>query len=129
MRAAWPSKSGIYFEWLRVYQARHQPVHFRGNDKTLFTFDKDSGSQRNYKDACLAQWPAYRAALGAKLRPDLGLTSDGKQWTHRGQPLYFVVGDQNTGERRGNRAGNGWHAIPAEGQTKTNDATQPKSAF
>lgn len=111
-----------------------QPVFKDGylvgnNGKTLYTFDKDSGSQSNCKDACLAQWPAYSAAPGAKLGPDLGLTSDGKQWTHRGKPLYFFVGDQSAGDRRGDRAGNVWHAIPSEGQTKTNDATQPKSAY
>jgi predicted lipoprotein with Yx(FWY)xxD motif len=111
-----------------------QPVFNNGylvgeNGKTLYTFDKDTGSQSNCKDACLVQWPAYSAKAGSKLEADFGTTPDGKHWTYRGKPLYFFVGDQNVGDRRGDQAGNVWRAVPAANPLKSNEVAPKKGAY
>jgi predicted lipoprotein with Yx(FWY)xxD motif len=97
-----------------------------GQGRTLYLFQKDSGTQSACLDACASVWPPLRASgkptAGGGLNASLvGTTSrsDGKpQVTYNGHPLYLFYGDAKPGDTNGQGStafGGGWFVLSAAG--------------
>lgn len=94
--------------------------------RTLYLFQKDSGTKSACTGACAAAWPPLRAngkpTIGSGTNASLvGTTarSDGaRQVTYNGHPLYLYVGDQKPGDTNGQGVtafGGGWFAVSPAG--------------
>ena len=94
--------------------------------RTLYLFEKDTGTKSACFGACASAWPPLRASgkptagSGAKTSM-LGTIprSDGKpQVTYNGHPLYTYTADQNPGDTSGEGLtafGGLWYAVSAAG--------------
>ena len=94
--------------------------------RTLYLFEKDTGSSSTCFDACAAVWPpvtvtgAPRAGDGL-VASKLGTTkrADGKtEVTYDGHPLYYYVADTAPGQTLGqglNQFGAGWDVLSPRG--------------
>jgi predicted lipoprotein with Yx(FWY)xxD motif len=94
--------------------------------RTVYLFAADKGPASTCSSACAEVWPpvttsgAPKAASGAKAA-DLGTItrSDGtKQVTYKGHPLYYYVGDPNSGDTSGqgiNSFGAPWYVLTPSG--------------
>ncbi|MDO5652514.1 MAG: ATP-binding protein [Brachymonas sp.] len=79
----------------------------------LYVYSKDKkgeGVSECY-DACAKNWPA--AVTGVNTRPegDFGLIirmDSTRQWTYKGQPLYYYAQDSKAGDKKGDGAGGNW---------------------
>lgn len=94
--------------------------------RTLYLFQKDSGTTSACSGACAVNWPPLRASgeptLGSGADSSLvGTTtrSDGKpQVTYNGHPLYLFSGDVTAGDTNGegaNAFGGLWYAVSPAG--------------
>jgi predicted lipoprotein with Yx(FWY)xxD motif len=94
--------------------------------RTLYLFQKDSGTTSACTGACASAWPPLRATgrptVGSGANASLvGTTtrSDGNpQVTYNGHPLYLYVGDKSPGDTNGQGLtafGGGWFALSAAG--------------
>jgi predicted lipoprotein with Yx(FWY)xxD motif len=76
----------------------------------LYTYGKDTSTTSNCTGSCAATWPAYEAAgTTGSLPTDVGTIthSDGKkQYTYKGQPLYYYQVDQQSGGVNGDGLNN-----------------------
>ena len=98
--------------------------------RTLYLFEKDSGTKSTCSGGCATAWPPLRASgkptagSGAKASL-LGTTprSDGKpQVTYNGHPLYGYQGDSNAGDTNGqgiNAFGADWYVLSPSGDEIT----------
>jgi predicted lipoprotein with Yx(FWY)xxD motif len=94
--------------------------------RTLYLFQKDSGTTSACTGACAANWPPLRAngtptaGNGASMAM-VGTTArtDGKpQITYNGHPLYLFKGDRQPGDTNGEGLtafGGGWFALTPAG--------------
>jgi predicted lipoprotein with Yx(FWY)xxD motif len=94
--------------------------------RTLYLFQKDSGTKSACTGACAVDWPPLRTG-GKPTEGDgadaslVGTTSrpDGKrQVTYNGHPVYLFSGDKQAGDTNGeglNAFGGGWYALSAAG--------------
>ena len=94
--------------------------------RTLYLFEKDTGTSSTCLDACAAVWPpltvtgASRAGDGL-VTNKLGTTkrADGKtEVTYNGHPLYYYVADTAPGQTLGqglNQFGAGWDVLSPSG--------------
>jgi predicted lipoprotein with Yx(FWY)xxD motif len=98
--------------------------------RTLYLFQKDSGTKSACSGACASAWPPLRASgkptVGGGAKASLiGTTprSDGKpQVTYNGHPLYGYQGDSNAGDTKGqgiNGFGALWYVLSATGNQIT----------
>ena len=83
------------------------------NGMTLYTFDRDAaGSGKSVcNDACAKNWPPLMAKADDTASGDYSvITRDdgGKQWAHKGKPLYFWIKDQKPGDKTGDGVNNLW---------------------
>ena len=98
--------------------------------RTVYLFQKDTGSMSTCSGACATDWPPVTTT--AKPTAGSGLTasmvgtttrSDGtKQVTYNGHPLYNYVGDQKAGDTNGqgiSAFGAKWYAVSPAGSTVT----------
>jgi predicted lipoprotein with Yx(FWY)xxD motif len=96
--------------------------------RTLYLFQRDSGTTSTCTGACAVNWPPLRAngapAVGSGANASLvGTTmrSDGKpQITYNGHPLYLFVKDQKAGDAKGEGLtafGGTWFAVSPVGNT------------
>jgi predicted lipoprotein with Yx(FWY)xxD motif len=94
--------------------------------RTLYLFQKDSGTTSSCTGACAAAWPPLRVngqpTVGSGANASMvGTTtrSDGNpQVTYNGHPLYLYAGDQNPGDTNGQGLtafGGGWFAVSPAG--------------
>jgi predicted lipoprotein with Yx(FWY)xxD motif len=94
--------------------------------RTLYLFQKDSGTTSACTGACASAWPPLRASgqptVGSGAKASLvGTTtrSDGNpQVTYNGHPLYLYVGDKAPGDTNGQGLtafGGGWFVLSAVG--------------
>ena len=101
--------------------------------RTLYLFQRDSGTKSTCTGACAVDWPPLRAAgkpsAGTEANASLLATSsrpDGKaQVTYNGHPLYLFSGDQNPGDTNGqglNAFGGLWYALSSAGDEVTTSA-------
>jgi predicted lipoprotein with Yx(FWY)xxD motif len=94
--------------------------------RTVYLFAADKGPASTCSGSCAEVWPpvttsgAPKATSGAKAA-DLGTItrSDGtKQVTYKGHPLYYYVGDPNSGDTSGqgiNSFGAPWYVLAPSG--------------
>ncbi|HMC06074.1 MAG TPA: hypothetical protein VKG89_01640 [Solirubrobacterales bacterium] len=94
--------------------------------RTLYRFQKDSGSKSMCFGDCASNWPPLRAdgkpTVGGGANASMvGTTkrSDGKpQVTYNGHPLYLFAGDQKPGDTNGEgltEFGGSWYAVSPSG--------------
>jgi predicted lipoprotein with Yx(FWY)xxD motif len=94
--------------------------------RTLYLFQKDTGTESTCNGACAAAWPPLLAngkpTVGSGANAYLvGTTTraDGKsQVTYNGHPLYLYAGDKNPGDTNGqglNAFGGGWFVLSPAG--------------
>ena len=102
--------------------------------RTLYRFNKDTGSKSACFGACAVAWPPLRATgkptVGAGADASLvGTTarSDGKpQITYNGRPLYLYAGDEKAGDTRGQGLtdfGASWYVLTRGGNQVTGQAS------
>ncbi len=101
--------------------------------KTLYVFQKDTGTKSTCYGACATNWPPLTSAsptVGKGASDSMvGTTkrSDGTtQVTYNGHPLYTFAGDSNPGDTSGqgvNAFGGLWYAVSAGGQQVTSSAS------
>jgi predicted lipoprotein with Yx(FWY)xxD motif len=101
--------------------------------RTLYRFQRDSGTTSACTDACAVDWPPLRATgkptVGGGADASIVATSarsDGKpQVTYNGHPLYLFSGDQKPGDTNGqgvNAFGGLWYALSSSGDQVTTSA-------
>jgi len=94
--------------------------------RTLYLFERDSGTMSACIGACAANWPPLHVRgaplVGSRAEPsDVGTTArpDGiSQLTYSGHPLYTFVNDRKPGDTNGEGAdafGGSWFAISPAG--------------
>ena len=98
--------------------------------RSLYLFEKDTGSTSTCLGACATNWPPLRAngkpTIGSGLKSSLVGTStrsDGSsQVTYNGHPLYLFADDESAGETSGqgvNAFGGLWYLLSASGSEIT----------
>jgi predicted lipoprotein with Yx(FWY)xxD motif len=98
--------------------------------KTLYLWEKDSGTKSACSGGCAAAWPPLRASgkptAGSGVRASLlGTTprSDGQpEVTYNGHPLYGFQGDSKPGDTNGQGStgfGAPWYVVSASGKAIT----------
>jgi predicted lipoprotein with Yx(FWY)xxD motif len=106
-----------------------------GQGRTLYVFERDTGTKSNCSGACATQWPpltsAHPTAGKGASASKLGTTkrSDGKtQVTYNGHPLYRFGGDNAAGDTNGqavNAFGALWYVVSPAGNVIT---TRPSNS-
>ena len=102
--------------------------------RTLYLFQRDSGTQSACTAACATSWPPFRAAgkpvvgtganaslVGTTTRPD-----GSAQLTYNGHPLYLFSGDNGPGDTNGQGStafGGGWFALSGSGNQVSGTGT------
>ena len=96
--------------------------------RTLYLFEKDTGTTSTCTGACAANWPPLRTtgapdAAGEATADQLGTTTraDGAmQVTYHGHPLYYYSGDTTPGDTNGQGVeafGAEWYAVGPSGES------------
>jgi predicted lipoprotein with Yx(FWY)xxD motif len=94
--------------------------------RTLYLFEKDSGSASACDASCASVWPpvttagAVQAGSGAStnLVATIARGDGTRQVTYNGHPLYYYVGDQKPGDTGGQdlvQFGGGWYVLSPSG--------------
>ena len=105
-----------------------------GQGRTIYLFQRDTGSTSTCSGACIAGWPAVTThgmpkAAGSVTAAKLGVTkrSDGTmQATYAGHPLYYYAGDSAAGDTNGqalNAFGAPWYVMSPSGSAITTQAS------
>ena len=101
--------------------------------RTLYLFERDSGTKSACTGACAVEWPPLRATgkptVGGGANASIVATSDrsdGKpQVTYNGHPLYLFSADQKAGDTNGqgvNAFGGLWYVLSSSGDEITTPA-------
>jgi predicted lipoprotein with Yx(FWY)xxD motif len=108
-----------------------------GQGRTLYLFQRDSGTKSACFGACATNWPPLRSAnptVGSGANASMiGTTkrSDGKpQVTYNGHPLYTFTGDSSAGDTSGqgiSAFGGLWYVVSPAGQQVTGSASNTGS--
>jgi predicted lipoprotein with Yx(FWY)xxD motif len=104
--------------------------------RTVYLFEKDTGSKSTCSGACAVQWPPLttkgKPTVGSGLTASkVGTTAraDGtKQVTYDGHPLYLFIGDKGAGDTSGqgvNAFGALWYVLSPAGNEVTAAASSP----
>jgi predicted lipoprotein with Yx(FWY)xxD motif len=102
--------------------------------RTLYLFNRDSGTMSECNGACAVNWPPLRAAgkptIGSGAKASLVSTSTrangAQQLTYNGHPLYLFKNDSNPGDTNGeglNAFGGSWFAVSPAGNEVSAPAT------
>jgi predicted lipoprotein with Yx(FWY)xxD motif len=102
--------------------------------RTLYLFEKDTGTMSTCSGACASAWPpsttsghptagsgVNAALLGSTTRSD-----SSTQLTYDGHPLYRYAGDQSPGDTNGQdltQFGGGWYVVSPAGHKIESDET------
>jgi predicted lipoprotein with Yx(FWY)xxD motif len=100
------------------------------NGRTIYLFEKDSGTKSSCFGGCAASWPPVRASgkptagsgLNASLVGTTPRSDGGAQVTYNGHPLYLFAGDQSAGDTNGQgltEFGGSWFALNSAGDPVT----------
>ena len=108
--------------------------------RTLYLFQKDSGTTSACAGECVNEWPPLRA--NGKLTEGSGasaslagtsMRSDGtQQVTYNGHPLYLFEGDKKPGDTNGegvNAFGGNWYALSAAGTQVSSSSNSGGSGY
>jgi len=104
------------------------------NGRTLYLFEGDRPNVSTLSAAGRAIWPPFtakakpaaKAGVNAALIGMIPGSGGAGQVTYNGHPLYYYVGDQQTGQTTGqglNQFGARWYVLSAAGQPITSPAT------
>ena len=106
-----------------------------GKGRTLYLFRADKPNRSTLSRAGFAVWPAFgssgtpRATAGVSAAHIATIRSDGgRQLTYYGHPLYYYVGDKNSGETKGqglSEFGALWYVLSANGHAVTSAPSTP----
>ena len=80
--------------------------------RTLYAFALDGPDASTCMGACARTWPPFIARRARSPHPDYKIIrrQDGRaQWSFRGQPLYYFIGDRAPGQVKATDAN--WSAI------------------
>jgi predicted lipoprotein with Yx(FWY)xxD motif len=110
------------------------------NGRTLYLFEKDSGTTSECSGACASAWPPLRAngkpTAGSGVEASrVGTTtrSDGKpQVTYNGHPLYLFSGDRVAGDTNGQGStafGASWFALNPAGDAISGETSGSGAAY
>jgi predicted lipoprotein with Yx(FWY)xxD motif len=102
--------------------------------RTLYLFNRDSGTMSECNGACAVNWPPLRAAgkptIGSGAKASLVSTSTrsngAQQLTYNGHPLYLFKNDSNPGDTNGEGLtafGGSWFAVSPAGNEVSAPAT------
>src|SRR4051794_35234994 len=94
--------------------------------RTLYLFQKDTGTTSTCTGACATFWPPLRSSgrqtvgngTSASLLATTTRSDGGSQITYNGHPLYLYSGDQKPGDTNGEGLtafGRGWFALTPAG--------------
>jgi predicted lipoprotein with Yx(FWY)xxD motif len=121
-----PSSTSAKGPRLKIVSSDYGQILANGRGRALYLFTADTGKASTCSGDCATAWPPYIvrskpvAGPGAKSRK-IGTTrrSDGKlQATYAGHPVYFYVGDNESGEvlcQAVNEFGGYWYVLRASG--------------
>ena len=123
-------------ETVSVASAGPGDVLIDSQGRTLYLFEKDTGTTSTCSGECATEWPPLRASgkprAGSRVKASLlGTTprSDGEpQVTYNGHPLYDFQGDSNAGDTNGqgiDAFGARWYVLSPSG---TEITTAPSGA-
>jgi predicted lipoprotein with Yx(FWY)xxD motif len=101
--------------------------------RTLYLFERDSGTKSTCTGACAVEWPPLRATGKPTVSGGadasvvaISARSDGKaQVTYNGHPLYLFSADQSPGDTNGqgvNAFGGLWYVLSSSGDQITTGA-------
>jgi len=93
--------------------------------RTLYIFKKDTTDSSNCNDQCAKAWPPFTVADPSKSNAEFKVITrqDGsKQWSFKGQPLYYYAADAAPGEMSGEGIGGVWYVIRSAGPKKATSA-------
>jgi predicted lipoprotein with Yx(FWY)xxD motif len=132
--AAPPKTSGGKAATLGVANSGPGKILVDSQGRTVYLFEKDSGTKSACSGGCAVQWPPVtvtgKPTVGSGLSASkVGTTqrSDGKsQVTYNGHPLYLFEGDQNPGDTNGqglNAFGAPWYVLSPAGAAITTGST------
>lgn len=113
MLAAGVSLAGEMPATIKSGDSKLGPVLTDAKGMTLYYFDKDVAGKSNCNGPCAENWPPLMAAGDAKAVDEFSIVvrdDGGKQWAHRGLPLYRWVKDEKPGDTTGHRFKNVWTA-------------------
>jgi predicted lipoprotein with Yx(FWY)xxD motif len=136
--AAPPKTSGGKAATLAVANSGLGKILADSQGRTVYLFEKDSGTKSACSGDCAVAWPPVRAAgtptVGSGLPASkVGTTprSDGKpQVTYNGHPLYLFQGDKNPGDINGqglNAFGAAWFVLSPAGGAVTGSGSSSGS--
>lgn len=108
--------------------------------RTLYLFEKDSGTMSTCTGECANDWPPLRAngkpTEGSGANASLVATTtrtDGKpQVTYNGHPLYLFEGDKKPGDTKGeglSAFGGSWFAVSPAGNKVSAQASNPPGGY
>ena len=94
--------------------------------RTLYLFQKDSGTRSACTGACAASWPPLRdsrkpvagSGASASMVTTAPRTDGSPQVVYNGHPLYLFSGDKNPGDANGQGVtafGGAWYAVSPAG--------------
>jgi predicted lipoprotein with Yx(FWY)xxD motif len=94
--------------------------------RTLYLFEKDTGTTSSCSGACASAWPPYTTSGKATGGPGttaslVGTTARSggqRQVTYNGHPLYRYAGDSSAGDTNGqglDQFGGGWYVLSPAG--------------
>jgi predicted lipoprotein with Yx(FWY)xxD motif len=100
------------------------------NGRTLYLFEADRAGASTLSPAGLAVWPAFTGAVtpqarGGAVAADIGTIAGpggARQVTYNGHPLYYYVGDHQSGNTAGqglNQFGALWYVLSPNGNAVT----------
>jgi predicted lipoprotein with Yx(FWY)xxD motif len=106
--------------------------------RTLYLFQKDSGTTSACTGACATAWPPLRATgqptagsgANASLLGTTQRSDGGPQVTYSGHPVYTFTGDQKAGDTNGqgvNAFGASWFALTSAGNQASGGGTSSTS--
>lgn len=122
-----PAASGSTAAKVRVARTDIGHILTDGEGRTLYLFEKDTGTKSTCFDACATGWPPLTTkgtptAVSGGRMGELGTTTrpDGvEQVTYAGHPLYYFQGDKQPGQTTGEGLkafGAEWYALSASGK-------------
>jgi predicted lipoprotein with Yx(FWY)xxD motif len=104
------------------------------NRRTLYVFEKDTGSKSACFGACARVWPPFRtkgkpvvdAAAAMALVATIARSDGAPEVTYDGQPLYYYAGDESGGDTNGEGLsdfGGRWYAVSPSGKPVVGDGS------
>jgi predicted lipoprotein with Yx(FWY)xxD motif len=106
-----------------VAQTSLGPTLVDAHGRTLYLFEGDKPNQSNLSAAGFAIWPAFTSAgkpraLNGAVASEIGTIAGSGQVTYNGHPLYYFVGDRQSGQTTGqglNEFGALWYVLSPQG--------------